>query len=160
MCFTFSLTRNLYRKAKNVTYPSKEEFIGFKFNDRVERLSIYPFIMEPNKDDILKLEYYKNFKANINYSLAYDKYFSYIKPMSNEAKNEDPTYYMNRVKLNYDNKIQRIMKDMVVKDLIDIGVSNEINLLTKSEILDRYNKSDYIYKDDLYKELNEIAEII
>ena len=77
-------------------------------------------------------------------------------PRSNEASEYDPTYFMNRVKLNTDEKILSILKKSIYDDLKQINCENVS--AEKDEILMKCITSDYSYNKELFTELYSIVD--
>ena len=168
--FTFipiAIMKNLFYKTQTIINP---DYGVFWLHDqfRNQRMKTTSYIYEPHESLLLDKLLYSSYKDNLDFILAKDNSFFYIQPKSNQALEYDHTYYCNRMKQLFDDRIKIFLKEGVVKgkvslfifflikDMIETECTNDISYMGKQIIIDSYLKSDYKNKIDLYNEMIEI----
>mmetsp|Transcript_20531 Transcript_20531/g.21307 ORF Transcript_20531/g.21307 Transcript_20531/m.21307 type:complete len:220 (+) Transcript_20531:21-680(+) len=152
--------KNLHYKTLNLVNQNYKFpfFWGFA-NYKEERMNVRPAVYKPSSTDVVGNYLYERYSKNEERVLAKDIYFFYLYPQANQGLEYDSTYFFNRVKTNFDERIKLIMKEMVVKDMLNTGCTNDKNFLEKEQILNMFLSSDYKHRNELYQELLELADV-
>lgn len=154
---TYNFICNMAIEIHRVTNKYRYPFLLTGFLYREERISYLPFIYEPSEGDIRDHFLYKNYSINMNRLLAHPLSFYYLTP-SSQSISEDRSFYYNAIKFQFDEKINEIIKEGIVKDFYEIGAIENVNYGLKERLKNKFLYSDYVYRRDLYMELNEIID--
>jgi len=60
--------------------------------------------------------------------------------------------------MNFDEKISKIMKETIIKDLIESKCSEDKEMYYRDKIKNDFINSDYAFRRDLYSELNNLLD--
>jgi hypothetical protein len=147
-------------------YNLKLEYWGF-FPYVYQRQSKEPMFSPPQISDARDYELYSNYEQNKN-DLLFKKKQQWEINIRSELENVvplldhreiDSTEFQNIIKMNYDIASLTLFKKNINKECVEKGIYSDDKLYMKEKITSDYKISEYMYKDDLYKELLELIKI-
>lgn len=106
---------------------------------------------EQNKNDLL-------FKKKQQWEINIRSELENVVPLL-DHREIDSTEFQTMIKTNYDIASLNLFKKNINKELVEKGIYNDDKLYMKEKITSDYKISEYMYKDDLYKELLELIKI-
>jgi hypothetical protein len=71
----------------------------------------------------------------------------------------DFTEYSTKIKLNFDSFVLKTLKSQINKEIVEKGIYSDENIYLKDKLAYDYRRSNYMFKDELYSELNELSKL-
>jgi hypothetical protein len=126
-----------------------------------------PFIYAPQLDKIRDVEMYENYETTKEKILfkkhqQYDVIVRAIRERVTPAQDHremDTTEFSTLTKMNFDIMSLTILKRNINQELNKFGILKDDKLYIRERLNMDYKSSEYMYKDELYKELNELVDI-
>jgi hypothetical protein len=126
-----------------------------------------PFIYAPQLDKIRDIEMYENYESSKE-KLLFKKHQQYdvivrairerVLP-GQDFRELETTEFSTLTKMNFDILSLNILKRNVNQELNKFGMLKDNNLYIRERLKMDHKNSEYMYRDELYKELNELIDI-
>ncbi len=166
--FSIALFKNYFYEALRTTQPYKLTYQPWAFFPwTYERQPKEPFIYPPDdteyRDRVLYDEYEQRkenliFKKRQQYDVTVRGQGERICP-GEDHRQLDYTEYLSITKMNFDIMSLNLLKKNVNDELVNMGIYSDNKLYIKERLKMDYKSSEYMFKDDLYKELNSLVDI-
>jgi len=160
--------KNYLNDVYRTNYPYKLSVTYWAFFPYVyQRQPKEPISAPPLESDARDFELYKSYQENKE-NLLFHKRQQWEVNIRSELENIvpsldhreiDSTEFQTLIKMNYDISSLNLFKKNINKDCVNRGILNDNKLYLKEKITSDYKVSEYIHKDDLYKELLELIKI-
>jgi hypothetical protein len=160
--------KNYLNDVYRTTYPYKLYLSYWAFFPYVyQRQPKEPIYAVPPESDARDFELCQSYKENKE-NLLFNKRQQWEVNLRSELENivpsldhreVDSTEFQTLIKMNYDISSLNLFKKSINKECVDRGIYKDDKLYLKEKITSDYKVSDYVYKDDLYKELLELIKI-
>jgi hypothetical protein len=160
--------KNYHEDVFRTTYPYRLYLAYWAFFPYMyQRQTKEPFQVAPLESEARDVELFNSYKDNKN-KLLFKKTQQWQANLRSEHETVvpsldhreiDSTEFQTLVKLNYDISSLNMFKKSINKECVEKGIYKDDKLYLKEKITSDYKISEYIYKDDLYKELLELIKI-